>query len=177
MKKVQQGANLTVQMGTSNFVVPDGFILEPQGNLRPKNAPNSNPNPGSVLNPAPSPVLAPVMVPSPSPAVAQPTGHTGADEKPDPATSHHQVGSGGSGVEGETAPNSPGYHTADYAWVQANKLALRGASYLSVEMLLADLKKLANYLYIFACIRLLRCRAPILTWLRCGGTSRMELTP
>ena len=51
------------------------------------------------------------MVPSPSPAVAQPTGYTRAEEKPAPSTSYTQEGAGGSRVDGETAQNSPGYRT------------------------------------------------------------------
>jgi len=105
---------------------------------------------GSAQNPTLNPALVPVMVPSPGPVVAQPTGHTRADEQTGSTTSYTQEGAGGSRVDRETAQNPPGYHTTEYAQLRANKLALRDASNLSAELLLSELKKLANYLYSFA---------------------------
>ena len=170
---VQQGANLTVQAGTNKVVIPEGYILVSQESVKSKNVPGSYQNPGwgkhfslnqrkrehkelaaangalgSAFNPAPAPAPAPVMVPSPGPAVAQPMGYTESNINPYPAPSPAQAETGVSEVEEGSAQVSPGYQTAEYARDQ--KLALRGASNLSAEMLLSDIQKIGNSFYSFS---------------------------
>ena len=116
MKKLQQGANLTIQSNANNFEVPAGYVLVPQSNLRSSTASNSNPksgygknysqnqkkrekeqlassgDPGPILNLTPSPAPASMIVQSPSPAVAQPTGLAEAEALLGPEVSHAQKG-------------------------------------------------------------------------------------
>ena len=136
---VQQGASMMLHAGTgaSNMMIPDRYMLIPQGSAWPQ--PNASAqlstNHGkhhgrnqrrkdrreqiatnrSIINERP-PVVQAIASPS-----AQPVSSPRAE--------------GG------------GYHTEDYARMKANKLAMRGGSNLPADILLKDVKKLYHYFY------------------------------
>ena len=162
---------MLISSNLAGVQVPDRYMLVPQTSSNPNIASNFNPqsafgknwlrnqrkkerreqfaasgviNPVKNLTPVQSPAAAGVE--SPKPMVAQPTGLVVAEAGPSSDT--HLVAGHGR-VESESASNHSGYHTAEYARLRANQLALRGQSNLSAEMLLNNVKKLVNYVYCF----------------------------
>ena len=89
------------------------------------------------------------------PVVAQPMGSVTAEAGLSPRA-HTGIVDGD--VVVESAGTHPGYHTAEYAQLRADKLAVRNKNNLSAEVMVNYVKQLVNYLYCF--IRILASADP-----------------
>ena len=129
MKKLQQGASLTVQSNSKQFYSTCWLYAGTSESFKLSTYPNSNPSSvygknysrnqkkreqlaaSGVLNPVlnltPSPTPAAIMGLSPSPVVAQPARQAAAE-----AMSGLDAQQGSRAEDG-AAQNSPGYHTTE----------------------------------------------------------------
>ena len=80
------------------------------------------------------------------PVVAQPRGSLTAEAG---LNSKAYTGTVAGDVVVESAGTHPGYHTAEYAQLRADKLAVRNRDNLSAEVMVNYVKQLVNYLYSF----------------------------
>ena len=80
------------------------------------------------------------------PVVTQPMGSLTAEAGLIPKAC---TGTAAGDVVVESVGTHPGYHTAEYAQIRADKLAVRNKSNLSAEVMLNYVKQLVNYLYSF----------------------------
>ena len=78
--------------------------------------------------------------------VAQPMGSFTAEAELNPGA---YTGTVDGDVVVESAGTHPGYHTAKYAQLRAEKLAVRNKNNLSAEVMVNHVIQLVNYLYSF----------------------------
>ena len=150
--------------------VPEGYMLVTQAKPVPNRASNSAPQPAYGKNwnrnqrkrerrekfqangageparrsgPATPPGAADVEM---VPVVAQPMGSITTETGLSPKAC---AGPAAGDVVIESVGTHPGYSTAEYAQIRADKLAIRNQGNLSVEVMLNYVKKLMNYLYSF----------------------------
>ena len=163
--------NMLITANLPGVQVPEGYMLVTQAKPAPNRASNSAPKPAYGRNwnrnqrkrerrenfqargageparrsgPATPPGAADVEM---VPVVAQPMGSITAESGLSPVA---YAGPAADEVVIESVGTHPGYNTAEYAQVRADKLAIRNQDNLSVEVMLNYVKKLMNYLYSFA---------------------------
>ena len=156
---VRQGASMMMHAGTgaSNMVIPEGYMLIPQGpawpqptasaqastnygknhgrNQRQKARHKQNATNGANIN------VRPPVVQALASTSAQPVSCPRAEQVMNPSPYQVQPE-----MDGEMAEGG-GYNTEEYARMKANKLAMRGGSNLPADILLKDVKKLYHYFY------------------------------
>ena len=150
--------------------IPDGYMLVTHAKSTPNKASNSVPQPAYgrnwsrnqrkrerrerfLANGAGEPLRNPGPATPPDtveagtvPVVAQPRGSLTAEAG---LNSKAYTGTVAGDVVVESAGTHPGYHTAEYAQLQADKLAVRNKNNLSAEVMVNYVKHLVNYLYSF----------------------------
>ena len=150
--------------------IPEGYMLVTQAKPAPNRASNSAPRPSYGKNwnrnqrkrerrekflasrageparnsgPATPPHTVEVEM---VPVVTQPMDSITAEAGLSPKAC---MGTAAGNVVVESVGTHPGYNTAEYAQIRANKLAVRNKGNLSAEVMLNYVKKLVNYLYSF----------------------------
>ena len=158
-------AKMLIPAALPGMQVPEGYILVQAANVASNSKPTygknwsrnqkrreraaqlaANGSKGSARNPsaAPPPAASEARV---APVVAQPKSPATAEAEPglSPCSGTDQ-----GDVIVESDPSNPGYHTADYQAVRADKLAIMNQNNLSAEAMLNHVQKLLKFLYSFA---------------------------
>ena len=161
--------------------IPEGYMLVTQAKPAPNRASNSAPRPSygknwnrnqrkrerrekflasgageHARNPGPATPPHPVEVEM-VPVVTQPMDSITAEAGLSPKAC---TGTVDGDVVVESVGTHPGYNTAEYAQIRADKLAVRNQGNLSAEVMLNYVKKLVNYLYSFTYTRYWRLLIP-----------------